>query len=138
VTVGLSEVPIGEIEFRASRASGAGGQNINKRSTRVEARWNVRASEAVSEDERQRIMRRLATRISGEGILRVVAYRERTQRRNRELAVARLQELVKEALARPKPRRKTRPTAASKEARLAGKTRRKRTKALRRKPSLDD
>ncbi len=134
----FSGVPIEEIEFRASRAGGPGGQNVNKRSTRVEARWNVMASSALTDEQRQKIMKRLATRISGDGIMRVVAYRERTQRRNRELAVDRLQELVKEALSERKPRKKTRPSASARQARLADKRRRKRTKALRRRPSPDD
>jgi ribosome-associated protein len=134
----FSGVPIDEIEFRASRASGPGGQNVNKRSTRVEARWDVTASVVLNDEQRRKILKRLSTRISGEGVLRVVAYRERSQRQNRELAVERLQELVKEALSERKPRKKKRPSAASKQARLAAKKRRKRTKELRRRPSPDD
>jgi ribosome-associated protein len=131
-------VPVDEIEFRASRASGPGGQNINKRSTRVEARWNVLESAVLTDTQRQQILRKLATRISAEGVMRVVAYRERTQRRNRELAVERLQELVKEALVERKPRKKKKPSAASKEARLESKRRRSRKKELRRRPSAEE
>ncbi len=131
-------IPIGEIEFRASRAPGPGGQNVNRRATRVEARWNVLASAAVSEEERSRILRRLASRISKEGILRVVAYRERTQRRNKERAAARLQELVREAVRVRKRRVKTAPSRAAKEKRLASKRRRKRIKQMRKRPSIED
>ncbi len=131
-------IPIEEIEFRASRAPGPGGQNVNRRATRVEARWNVLTSAAVSEEERRRILRRLASRISKEGILRVVAYRERTQRRNKELAAARLQELVREAVRVRKRRVKTAPSRAAKERRLASKRRRKSVKALRKQPSVED
>lgn len=134
----FSGVPIEEIEFRASRSSGPGGQNVNKRSTRVEARWNVMASSVLTDEQRQKIVKRLSTRVSGAGILRVVAYRERSQRQNRELAVERLQELVKEALSERKPRKKMRPSASARAARLADKRRRKRTKTLRRRPSPDD
>lgn len=135
---GFSGVPLQEIEFRASRAGGPGGQNVNRRATRVEARWNVRASAAVTEDERRRILRRLATRISKDGVLRVVAYKERSQRQNRELATARLQELVKQALAARKPRRKTVPPASAREARLRAKKLRKRIRAMRKPPSIED
>ena len=131
-------VPVHEIEFRASRARGPGGQNVNKRSTRVEARWDVRASAAVTEEERATIMERLKSRISKDGILRVVAYRERSQRRNREIAAARLQDLVSEALEVRKRRIRTAPPASAKEARLESKRRRKRIKATRERPTLDD
>jgi ribosome-associated protein len=127
-----------EVEFRASRAPGPGGQNVNRRATRVEARWNVLASAAVTEEERSRILRRLASRISKEGVLRVVAYRERTQGRNKERAAARLQELVREAVRVRKRRVKTAPPASAKRARLEDKRRRKRIKQMRKRPSVED
>ena len=132
------KVPVEEIEFRASRAGGPGGQNVNRRETRVEARWNVLASQAVTNAERARILRRLATRISKDGVLRVVAYKERSQQQNKELAVARLQQLVIEALDVPKRRVKTRPPKSAKETRLRSKRRRKRIKVMRKRPSEDD
>ncbi|UCF21115.1 MAG: aminoacyl-tRNA hydrolase [Gemmatimonadota bacterium] len=131
-------VPLDEIEFRASRSPGPGGQNVNRRATRVEARWNVLASAAVSEEERDRVLERLASRISKDGVLRVVAYRERTQERNRRLALERLRELVREALQVPELRVKTRPSRAAKEARLTSKRRRKTKKELRKRPTLDE
>jgi ribosome-associated protein len=134
----FTAVPIDEIEFRASRAGGPGGQNVNRRSTRVEARWNVRESRVLTEEQRATILKQLATRISEGGVLRVVAYRERTQGRNRARALARLQELVAAALAEPKRRKKTTPPASAGRSRLQEKQRRKKKKQLRRRPSVDD
>lgn len=131
-------VPAEEIEFRASRAGGPGGQHVNRRSTRVEARWNVRASQAVTEDERRRILQRLASRISKDGVLRVVAYKERSQARNKELAAARLQELVGEALRLRKRRRKSQPPRSATEARLRSKQRRKKIKEMRKRPPVEE
>ncbi len=135
---GFSGVPVEEIEFRASRAGGPGGQHVNRRSTRVEARWNVLASQALTEDERERVRQRLASRISKDGVLRVVAYKERSQARNKELAAARLQELVRGALRVKKRRVKTRPPRSADEKRLRSKQRRKKIKEMRRPPAVDD
>lgn len=134
----FSSVPAEEIEFRASRAGGPGGQHVNRRSTRVEARWNVLASQAVTEEERARILQRLSGRISKDGVLRVVAYKERSQARNKELATARLQELVQGALRVEKRRRKTRPPKSAEERRLRSKQRRKKIKEGRKPPPVDD
>ncbi len=131
-------VPTEEINFRASRAGGPGGQHVNRRETRVEARWDVLTTNAVNEEERRRILRRLATRISKDGVLRVVAYKERSQQQNKELAIARLQELVAAALEVPKRRVKTRPPRAAKEERLRSKRRRKQVKQLRKRPSEEE
>jgi ribosome-associated protein len=134
----LLRVPIEEIEFRASRARGPGGQNVNRRETRIEARWNVLASDAVNDEERARILRRLASRISKDGVLRVVAYKERSQQQNKALALARLQDLVIEALEVPKRRVKTRPPEKARETRLRSKRRRSRIKQMRKRPSKDE
>jgi ribosome-associated protein len=116
-------IPRAELEARASRAGGAGGQHVNTSSTRVELRWNVVTSRALDEASRARILSKLSTRIDGSGVLRVVASKRRSQLQNREQAEERLAELVREALATPKPRRKTKPTRASKEKRLESKKR---------------
>lgn len=116
-------IPRAELEARASRAGGAGGQHVNTSSTRVELRWNVRTSRALDDATRSRIMDKLSTRIDGEGVLRVVASKRRSQLQNREQAEERLVELLTEAMATPKPRRKTKPTRASKEKRLESKKR---------------
>ena len=127
-------IPRAELEARASRAGGAGGQHVNTSSTRVELRWNVAGSRALDERSRARILHKLATRIDGDGVLRVVASKRRSQLQNREQAEERLVELVRDALAIPKPRRKTKPTRASKEKRLESKKRnaeRKRDRGVR-------
>ena len=130
-------IPRAEIVVRTSRSSGAGGQHVNKTSSRVELVWNVHTSQAVSDDQRQRLIIRLSTRLSAEGELRVVASDTRSQLQNRELAEARLAELVRRALVVPKVRKATRPSRAAKQARLDAK-RRTSEKKQRRRRSVDD
>jgi ribosome-associated protein len=130
-------IPRGELDVRVSRASGAGGQHVNKTSSRVEIFWNVQASRALSDDQRARLVERLASRLSTEGSVRVVASDMRSQSRNRDLAEERLADMVRRALVIPKKRRPTRPTKASKEARLEGKKRQSHKKRERQKKSFD-
>jgi ribosome-associated protein len=130
-------IPRGELDVRVSRASGAGGQHVNKTSSRVEIFWNVSASRALSDDQRARLLERLASRLSTEGSIRVVASDMRSQSRNRDLAEERLADMVRRALVIPKKRRPTRPTRASKEARLEGKKRQSHKKRERQKKSFD-
>lgn len=127
-----------EIEFRASRAGGPGGQHVNRRETRIEARWNVLESASISEAERARILAKLGARIGKDGVLRVVAEAERSQHRNKELATSRLQELVAAALEVPKQRKPTRPSRSAREERLREKKLRGEIKALRKKPPADE
>ena len=127
-------IPRSELEVRVSRSSGAGGQHVNKTSSRVEIVWNVLGSRALSEEQRARLSDRLSSRISSEGEVRVVASDTRSQTQNRELAEERLIELVRRALIVPKKRRATKPTRASKEARLESKKRHSSKKAQRRNP----
>jgi ribosome-associated protein len=134
----MVRIPDEEISYRASRAGGPGGQHVNRRATRVEALWNVQESPSLSEDERERLLVRLARRVAKDGVLRVVADRERSQHLNRLLAARRLRELVARALRVPKPRRKTKPPASARKARLEAKRRRKSVKSLRRRPDLED
>ena len=131
-------IPSQEIEVRTSRASGPGGQHVNTSSTRVEVRWNVDRSEAISDAQRRRLRARLGNRISKTGILRVVADDERSQRRNRVLAIERLHDLVRDALAVPKTRRPTRVPQRAKEARLREKKRRGDIKSQRRHPDAGE
>jgi ribosome-associated protein len=130
-------IPRTELDVRVSRASGAGGQHVNKTSSRVEIFWNVQGSRALSEDQRARLLDRLASRLTTEGSVRVVASDMRSQSRNRNLAEERLADLVRRALVIPKKRRPTRPTKASKEARLDEKKRRSHTKRERQNKSFD-
>jgi ribosome-associated protein len=125
-------IPRWELEFRASRAGGAGGQHVNTSSTRIELLWNVARSTVLDEERRARVAARLATRIDGEGWLRVVSSARRSQQQNREAAEARLAELVRGALIVQKRRRPTRPTRASKEERIRDKRKRSETKRMRR------
>ena len=111
-------IPRGELEVRATRASGAGGQHVNKTSTRVEVVWNVALSPSLGGGDRARLTARLASRLSDGGDLRVVASDTRSQLQNRELAESRLADVVRRALIVPRPRRKTRPTRSSVESRL--------------------
>jgi ribosome-associated protein len=125
-------IPRSELEYRATRAGGAGGQHVNTSSTRIELRWNVERTTALDDERRARVSARLATRIDGEGWLRVVASARRSQQQNREAAEARLVELVRGALVVQKRRRPTKPTRASKEERIREKRKRSETKRMRR------
>jgi len=130
-------IPRSELDVRVSRSSGAGGQHVNKTSSRVEIFWNVRESRSISEEQRELILSRLEPRLSGDGSIRVVASDMRSQSRNRELAEERLAELVKRALVVRRKRKPTKPTRAAKEARLESKKRHSRKKDDRRGRSFD-
>lgn len=125
-------IPRLELEARATRSGGPGGQHVNTSSTRVELRWNVRTSAALTDAQRERLVARLGGRLDGEGWLRVVASDSRSQRQNREKAEARLAEMVRAALVVPKVRRATKPSRAAKQARLEQKKRKSGKKAQRR------
>ena len=125
-------IPIAEIEIRAVRAQGAGGQNINKVSNAVHLRFDIRAS-SLPDAVKSRLLRHRDRRISAEGIIVIKAQQHRSLEMNREEALARLHEIVDSAVVVPKARRPTRPTRASKERRLESKARRGRIKAQRRR-----
>jgi ribosome-associated protein len=116
------------------RASGPGGQNVNKLATAVQLRFDVRASPALSEPVRARLVRLAGRRLTLEGVLVITAQRHRTQERNRADALERLLELIRQAAVPPVPRRPTRPSLASKRRRLESKTRRGEVKKLRNEP----
>src|SRR3569833_1378290 len=121
-----------EIEWSAIRAQGAGGQNVNKESSALHLRFDIRAS-SLPEDVKQRLLQSGDQRITNAGVLVIKAQRFRTQERNREDALARLQTLVDEAASLPPERRPTRPTRASKRRRVESKVNRGRIKEGRRK-----
>ncbi|HEY3759621.1 MAG TPA: alternative ribosome rescue aminoacyl-tRNA hydrolase ArfB [Solirubrobacteraceae bacterium] len=125
-------IPLAEIVLRTSRSSGPGGQHANVTASRVEASFDVLASGTLSESQRARVLARAGERIVA------VAQDERSQTRNRELALKRLAERLARALAVPRHRRPTRPTAASRERRLQAKRRATERKRGRRPPSADD
>jgi ribosome-associated protein len=124
-------IPLGEITLRTSRSSGPGGQHANVTASRVEASFDVLASSALSDAQRARVLARAGDRIVA------VAQDERSQLRNRELALRRLAERLARALAVPRSRRATRPTAASRARRLQDKRRAGRRKLERRPPAAE-
>jgi ribosome-associated protein len=125
-------IPLSEIALRASRSSGPGGQHANVTSSRVEASFDVLASSSLSESQRQRLLERVGTRVSA------LSQDERSQARNRELALTRLQERLARALQTPRRRRPTRPSTASRERRLEDKRRTGLRKRERRPPAQRD
>jgi ribosome-associated protein len=122
----------GEIEQVFIRASGPGGQHVNKAATAVQLRFDVENSPSLPEGVRERLKRLAGNRMTESGVLIVEARRFRTQEQNRQDALKRLVALIREASRKPKPRRKTKPTRASKERRLRNKRRRSEIKKLRR------
>jgi ribosome-associated protein len=121
-------VPLAEIELRTSRSSGPGGQHAQKSETRVEAVFDVEASDALSERQKRRVLAKAGP------VLRAIAQDERSQARNKELAIERLTEHLREALRVPRRRVPTGPSAAARQRRLDEKKRRAETKRLRRPP----
>ncbi|HEX7335561.1 MAG TPA: alternative ribosome rescue aminoacyl-tRNA hydrolase ArfB [Gemmatimonadales bacterium] len=131
-------IPLAELEYRASRSGGPGGQHVNTSSTRIEVWWDVAGSATLTDDQRARLLLRLRPRLDSNGRLRLVSSGSRSQLRNREDVTERLQEVVAAALALRKKRKPTKPSRAAKAARLEAKRRRSATKLHRRAPGSDD
>ena len=127
-----------EIEESFVRSSGPGGQNVNKLSTAVQLRFDVRHSPSLPNDVRARLERLAGSRLTRDGVLVIIAQSHRTQGRNRDDALDRLLELIRRAAVAPIKRRPTKPTRASRERRIEGKKRHARTKRLRQsRPSFE-
>ncbi|HEU5305449.1 MAG TPA: alternative ribosome rescue aminoacyl-tRNA hydrolase ArfB [Gemmatimonadales bacterium] len=124
-------IPLSELDYRASRSSGPGGQHVNTSSTRIEVWWDVARSSALSPEQRGQLLDRLAPRLDSSGRLRLVSSGSRSQLRNREDVTERLQKVVAAALAVRKQRKPTKPSRAAKAARLEAKRRRSATKQRR-------
>ena len=122
------EIPLSELVYTASRSSGPGGQHVNKADTRIQLRWNVKESVALDDADRALVLKVLASRLTEAGDLILACDSHRSQRRNREDVTQRLVTIVREALIPPKPRKKSKPSRASKEKRLDEKRKKSQTK----------
>lgn len=124
-------IPEGELAFEASRSGGPGGQHVNKTETKVTVVFDIDASRTLTEEQRERLRTKLATRLAGGSAIRVSSQRTRSQLSNREDALSKLAALVQKALEQEKPRRKTRPSRASRAKRLDEKRRKSEIKQSR-------
>ena len=124
-------IPDDELEFEFIQSSGPGGQNVNRVATAVQLRFDAARSPSLPEDVRRRLLRMAGRRLTREGVIVIDARTHRTQERNRKDALERLVSLIRKAAERPRPRRPTSPTAASRRRRLEGKNRRSRIKRMR-------
>ena len=128
------DIPRGEFVFRFDRSSGPGGQNVNKVNSKATMHWQVRDTPSLPEDVRQRFLSRFATRINKSGELVISSQQHRDQAQNTDECLRRVRTMIEQVLAKPKRRKKTRPTLASKRRRLDNKKRRSETKRLRKPP----
>lgn len=125
-----------EISFKTARSGGSGGQNVNKVETMAEALWYVASSRFFTDEEKALIQEKLATKINKEGYLSVKSSATRSQLENKQIAQAKLEELVAKALVKPKKRKPTKPSKEAKENRLESKKKEGLKKVLRRKPPM--
>jgi ribosome-associated protein len=131
-------IPASELEFRFSRSGGPGGQNVNRRETRVELLFDVEGSPTLSEKQRKRLLKRLAKQIDGDGVLHIAVQTHRSQLRNRQEAVERFVEALQKAMRKRKRRLPTKVPAEVKQKRLATKRKRSEIKKKRKRVESDD
>lgn len=131
-------IPLSELQYRASRSGGPGGQHVNTSSTRVEVTWDVAASPSLSPEQRTRLLQQLATRLDTAGQLRLVSSSTRSQSRNKDEVTNRLRSTIAAALVIRKKRKATKPSRAAKAARLEAKRKRSATKRHRQAPASDE
>ena len=127
---------LSELQFKATRSSGPGGQHVNKTSTRVELNWHIDTSHAFSEEEKLRIKEKLSNRITKEGYLSLASQNSRSQYKNKQDVINRFLIIIEKSLQQPKKRKKTRPSQASKIKRLSNKKAHSEKKANRQKPKF--
>ena len=130
-------VPRAELDYRASRSGGPGGQHVNTSSTRIELIWDAAGSPSLTEEQRARVLEKLGNRINAEGQLLLAESGSRSQHQNREAVTERFAQLLAEALHVPRPRRKTKPPKAEREKRLKEKKQRSEVKRMRGPVSFD-
>lgn len=126
-----------ELQFKAVRSSGAGGQHVNKVSTKIELTYDLQNSTAVTDKEKERLLLKLSNRLTKENVLLLQCDDSRSQHKNKDLAIKRFLELIKSALIVPKKRKKTKPSRSAIEKRLNSKKKSALKKANRKKPSLE-
>lgn len=131
-----SSILISELSFKAVRSSGSGGQHVNKVSSKIELYFDVQHSQALTDEEKLRLVHKLTTRISKEGVLQLACSESRSQHKNKELVIKRFIDLIKVNLRVSKPRKKTKPSKSSIKKRLDSKTKQSLKKQNRKPPSL--
>jgi len=131
------EIILIEITYKATRSSGAGGQHVNKVASKITAFFDLNNSQGLSDREKERLLKKLASRLSKDGVLQINAEESRSQFRNKALATERLINLLTESLVRPKVRRATKPTKGSKLRKLKSKAKQSEKKSRRQKPNMD-
>ncbi|WP_298989968.1 alternative ribosome rescue aminoacyl-tRNA hydrolase ArfB [Polaribacter marinivivus] len=128
---------INELSFKAIRSSGAGGQHVNKTSSKIELTFDLENSNALSKKEKERLKEKLSSKLTNENVLILFCEETRSQHRNKEIAIKRFLEIIKKGLTKPKIRKETKPSKASIQKRLEKKQNNSIKKALRKKPNLD-